>query len=439
MASHGVSSGPHSVWGGRPLSNIRILSGTARVAVAMLIAAGVLLAAAPAHAAKAKPKKLTRYAASGEVCKPVKPLTEETQPSSGSVSGALPAPPAGQKWRLTFGVNTNGFTVRVFLGDDQVGSGLIRWDRSYRFLLSLDDFDVAGSTVDVSGRIEGCNISAPDPVTKITAAITGPLQLADDIELMNGDLVWDADGMRLNGDARILCASAGALRGTATVEYRTADSWTLHLLGSSEGTCIMEEELAIGGATIGGQVDSSGGTVDGRFTGRANVSAPSLPFGPWAATFTLTMTGPAKAMLLNFDADAESEAGWANVTIGPDGQLVISLNLKGGTTDEGEEVPSTEDAYVDPASLLPDLPTGTTAVRCRVPRLARGMTLTGARRTLRRANCGIRIKRVRSKKVRKGRVVGTPAKRGARLSAGRKVTVLVSGGPGPKRRATRRG
>lgn len=439
MASHGVSSAAHSVWGGRPLSDIRILSGAARVAVAMLITAGLLLAAAPAHAAKAKPKKLTRYAASGEVCKPVKPLAEDTEPSSSSVSGALPAPPAGQKWRFAFGTNTNGFTVRVFLGDQQVGSGLIRWDRSYRFLLGLHDFDVAGSKVSISGRIEGCNISSPDPVTKITAALTGPLLLADDIQLTKGELVWDADGIRLNGDARILCASAGALRGTATVEYRTADSWTLHLLGSSEGTCVMQEELSITGATIGGKVDSDSGRIDGRFTGRANVAAPSLPFGPWAATFTLTMTGPAKGTLLHFEADAESEAGWAKVTIGPDGKLVISLNLKGGTTSEGEDVPSTDDAYVDPASLLPDLPAGTTAVRCRVPRLTRGMTLAGARRTLRRANCGIRITRVRSKKVRRGRVVGTPARRGARLTAGRKVTVLVSAGPGPQRRATRRG
>jgi hypothetical protein len=406
----------------------------------MLIVLGALVAAVSAHAAKATPKKVTRYAASGEACKPVKPLTEDTEPSSSSVSGALPAPPAGRKWRFAFGANTNGFTVRVFLADQQVGSGLIRWDRSYRFLLSLDDFDVAESKVDISGRIEGCNISAPDPVTKITAAIAGPLSLTDDVQLTKGDLVWDADGMRLNGDARILCASAGALRGTATIEYRTADSWTLHLLGSSEGTCVMEEELAISGATIGGRLDNAAGRVDGAFTGRANVAAPSLPFGPWAATFQLTMTGPANAIVTAFDADAESEAGWAKVTVGPGGELVITLNLKGGTTGAGEEVPSTGDAYVDPASLLPDLPAGTTTVRCRVPGLKRGWTVAGARRTLQRANCGMRIKRVRSRTVRTGRVIGTYAKRGSRLSAGRKITVLVSAGPGPKRTsATPRG
>ena len=405
----------------------------------MLVAAAVLLAATPAHAAKAtSKKKITRYAASGEVCKPVKPLTEDTEPSSSSVSGALPAPPAGQKWRFGFTANTNGFVVRIFLGDQQVGSGLIRWDRSYRFLLGLDDFDVAGSKISISGRIEGCNISAPDPVTKITGAITGPLNLTDSVQLTKGDLIWDADGMRLNGDARILCASAGALRGAATVEYRTADSWTLHLLGSSEGTCVMEEEMSISGATIGGKLDNVGGQVDGRFTGRANVSAPSLPFGPWAATFTLTMTGPANAVVMNFEADAESDAGWAKVTIGPDGELVITLNLKGGTTNGGEEVPSTGDAYVDPASLLPDLPSGTTTVRCRVPSLKRGWTTTGARRILKRANCGMRIKRVRSLKVRKGRVIGTYAKRGARLSAGRQITVRVSAGPGPKQKKAKK-
>lgn len=342
----------------------------------------------------------------------------------------------GQKWRIGFAVSANGFVVRIFLGDEQVGSGLIRWDRSYRFTLDLKDYDIGGAPVDISGRLEGCDILADDPVTKVTGAIDGPVTLAQGIELTKGTLLWDSTGMRLTGDARITCATSGALRGSAAVDYRGADTWTMNILGSSDGpTCVMEDGFSIGDATIGGTITATAGTVDGKITGRANVSAPILPFGPWAATFELLMSGTTKAMVTNFSADAESEAGFAKVTIGPDGNLVITLNLKGGTTAGGEEVPSTGDAYVDPASLLPAAAPVVAAKRCKVPKLKRGATLTAVRKALKKANCAAKVKRVRSKKVKKGRVVGTVLKPGRQLRAGAKITVRVSlGAPRVRRR-----
>lgn len=407
----------------------------------MLVAVALLLAAAPAHAAKAK--KLTRYATSGETCKPVKPLTEDTEPSTSSVSGALPAPPAGQKWRIAFAANTNGFVVRVFLGDTQVGSGLIRWDRSFRLDLFLDDFDVSGTPVDIRGRIEGCDITDKQPLTKVTAAIDGTVQLADGISLSRGKLLWDKDGMRLEGTARIACSAGGALTGTATVDYRTPETWTLHILGSSEGTCVLDEGLSIRDATVGGTITAKDGALDGRLTGYAKVAGPQLPFGEWEAEFELLMTGTVKKSVLSFSADARNPAGFAKVTIGPDGELKIELNLIGGETSSGEEVPVT-DGYVDPASLLP--PPAPAAApkakrRCKVPKVKRGATLTTVRRAMTKANCKVRVKRVRSKKVRKGRVVGLYVKVGRFYKPGTRITVRVSAGKPkakPRKQAARR-
>ncbi|MBJ7331959.1 MAG: PASTA domain-containing protein [Solirubrobacteraceae bacterium] len=362
----------------------------------------------------------TAHAADREACKPVKALTEETQPSSGSVIKTLPAPPPGaDRWRVTFGTNLNGFVVRLFVGDEQLGSGLIRWDRSYRFTLALHD------PVDLSGRLEGCDLFAKDPMTKVTGSVGGPIALTDGISLSGAGVVWDAAGLRLRGDARIGCATGGALKGAGAVDYAGAGDWRLDVLGSSDGPpCVMEDGMEIGDATIGGTITSVAGLVDGKVTGYARVAAPDLPFGPWEATFALLIGGPNPG----FSADAKSAAGFAKVTIGADGKLVITLNLLGGETTAEQPAPDTGGDYVDPASLLPpSVKTPARAKRrCVVPKVKRGATLTSVRRSFSKANCRVRAKRVRSAKVRRGRVIGTSRKTGTKLAAGTKVTVTVS-------------
>ncbi|UUY04744.1 PASTA domain-containing protein [Svornostia abyssi] len=289
--------------------------------------------------------------------------------------------------------------------------------------------------MDISGRLEGCDIFAKDPITKVTASIAGPLQFTKTVALTKGELLWDSEGMRLKGDARITCATSGALKGSAAVDYRTPESWTLSILGSTDGpTCVMEEGFAIGDATVGGTITSKDGVVDGKITGRANVAAPILPFGTWAATFQMLMSGPQNKIATTFTADASNPAGFAKVTIGPDGKLVITLNLIGGTTDSGEEVPAT-DGYVDPASLLPPSAPVVPKARCKVPKIKSGATLASVRKALTKANCKAKVKRVRSKKVKKGRVVGLVLKPGRTLAAGTKVTVKVSAGAPTRKRS----
>lgn len=407
-----------------------MLSAAARLIAAALITSIALLAAAPAQADAAGTKKLTRYAAS-EACAPTKALSEDSQPSSGSVTAQLPAPPAGQKWRVGFAVNTQGFVVRIFIGDQQVGSGIVRWDRSFRFLLFLEDYDIAGSQVDISGRIEGCDINDKNPVSRISGTLDGPVQLADSISILKGDLVWDRNGIQIKGEARIACATSGTLKGAASIEYQSADTWTLHILGSSEGpTCVMEEGFSIGDATIGGTIKATGGTIAGKLAGRAKVAAPILPFGEWDATFELLMSGTVKATGMSFSADASNPAGFAKVAIGPDGNLVITVNLN--APPGGGPVGPAADAYVDPGPYLNPASSRPVVTRCRIPSIKRGSTLTTTRRAMTRANCKTRVKRVRSHKVRAGRVVGLVQKQGKTFNAGTTVTVRVSSGPGPR-------
>ena len=62
-------------------------------------------------------------------------------------------------------------------------------------------------------------------------------------------------------------------------------------------------------------------------------------------------------------------------------------------------------------------------VRCHVPRVI-GLTLRGARRRIRRANCSVgRVRRARSRRI--GRVIGQSPRAGAVRSSGFPVNLVV--------------
>lgn len=70
------------------------------------------------------------------------------------------------------------------------------------------------------------------------------------------------------------------------------------------------------------------------------------------------------------------------------------------------------------------------AKRCVVPKVKRGATLSSVRSALKKANCAApkSPRKVRSSKVRKGRVVALTRKTGTKLKAGTAVGIQVSGG-----------
>lgn len=72
---------------------------------------------------------------------------------------------------------------------------------------------------------------------------------------------------------------------------------------------------------------------------------------------------------------------------------------------------------------------GSSAKRCVVLKVKRRATLKAARRQLTRAGCRVKVKRVRSTSVKRGRVVGLSVKVGAKRPHRASVTIRVSRGP----------
>ena len=78
-----------------------------------------------------------------------------------------------------------------------------------------------------------------------------------------------------------------------------------------------------------------------------------------------------------------------------------------------------------PAHVGPYVVLGTPATRCIVPRLA-GKTLAATRTALRRAKCALgRIRRIRTRRARVGRVVAQGTRPGTRRPPGTKVAVTI--------------
>lgn len=144
------------------------------------------------------------------------------------------------------------------------------------------------------------------------------------------------------------------------------------------------------------------------------------------------------------------------------GQGNDTIHARDGERDSIDCGPGTDVAYVDPVDVTSGCETvvtgaqapgagggaatqrggsGTTpkggARRCVVPKVGRGATLKSARRALTKAGCKVKVRRVRSKAVRKGRVIGLtrrtgrrhrPVAAGRRLARGATIYVTVSRG-----------
>jgi hypothetical protein len=164
------------------------------------------------------------------------------------------------------------------------------------------------------------------------------------------------------------------------------------------------------------------------------VSVTSPANGATISASPVTVTGTASAgsgisslSVGGQTVPVEPSGTWsANVPLNPGSNpITILATDAAGNSAQGQLVV----AYQPPAPVSSSsLPPPPAPVICRGPR-TKGMKLLAAERALRRAHCRVgRIKHVSSKKIRRGRVMGTSPRVGRRLKAGAKVELSVSKG-----------
>lgn len=185
------------------------------------------------------------------------------------VEQALPAAPGGERWRFGFALNTSGVVVRVFLGDAQVGSGLVRYDGSYRMSVALSAYPVLGAKVTAAGEVAGRSLSDPAPVGGFGGRVDGQMQVARQVSVGDGTVAWDTDGLHVDATARLTCADGGIAAG-ATGTVKTDRDWSVRVAGqpSTEG-CAVSEDARVDAQSVGGELTSAAGEVTGGITAAA--------------------------------------------------------------------------------------------------------------------------------------------------------------------------
>lgn len=182
------------------------------------------------------------------------------------VEQALPAAPGGERWRFGFGLNASGVVVRVFLGDAQVGSGLVRYDGSYRVSLALAGYPVLGAKVSAAGEVAGRSLSDPAPVAGFEGRVDGQMQVAEQVSVGDGAIAWDTQGLHVDATARLACPQGGIAAG-AKGTVKTERDWTVRVAGRpATEDCTVSEDARVDAQSVGGELTSTAGEVTGGIT-----------------------------------------------------------------------------------------------------------------------------------------------------------------------------
>ena len=162
------------------------------------------------------------------------------------------------------------------------------------------------------------------------------------------------------------------------------------------------------------------------------VTITSPGSGSSVSSSPVTVTGTAVAgsgigsiTIAGQTVPVEPNGSWsANVSLNPGSNaLPVLATDAAGITAQGQLT-----IVYQPPSAAGSPPVTVNPVKCRVPR-TKGMKLLAAERALRRAHCRVgKIKHVSSKKLARGRVMGTTPPAGRRLAPGAKVALSVSKG-----------
>jgi hypothetical protein len=162
------------------------------------------------------------------------------------------------------------------------------------------------------------------------------------------------------------------------------------------------------------------------------VTITSPGSGSSVSSSPVTVTGTAVAgsgigsiTIAGQTVPVEPNGSWsANVPLNPGSNaLPVLATDAAGITAQGQLT-----IVYQPPSVAGSPPVTVNPLKCRVPR-TKGMKLPAAERALRRAHCRVgKIKHVSSKKLARGRVMGTTPPAGRRLAPGAKVALSVSQG-----------
>lgn len=149
--------------------------------------------------------------------------------------------------------------------------------------------------------------------------------------------------------------------------------------------------------------------------------------GTTASSTTLSGVASAGSGITSLAVDGQpvpvaSDGAWtAQVPLVPGSNTITAL-----ATDRAGATAQAQVAVVYDPPIPPSPPPR--AVKCRVPK-TKGMKLNAAERAMRKAHCKVgKVKHVKSKKVRRGRVMSTTPRAGRILRAGTKIELFVSKG-----------
>lgn len=172
-------------------------------------------------------------------------------------ASAVPVAP-GPGWRFSVGVAAGGITVRATSGYARL-SGLIRWNRSYSFTVSLTDYPFKGGRLSAGGTLSGADIFMPVPISGLSGYLTGPVEIAPNTAILGGAIDWTASGFAFRGGLRFLCTT-GSLDATASALIVDEDNFEVSALGQASA-CTLGRAGKVDGRTFWADISSTGGKV----------------------------------------------------------------------------------------------------------------------------------------------------------------------------------
>lgn len=285
-------------------------------------------------------------------------------------------------------------------GDDEVsGDG---------FTSASPDVIDGGPGTDRAGIGSWSNNSSGPPTPMITVSLDGA---ANDGRPGEGDNVTSLEQIKINSSATLI---AGAEAADFEIPSN-AGAVPSKLVGSPQADRL---KAAHGADEIDGGAGDD--TLEGGYGND-------------------TITGGPGRDTINADASGGCDFFVCNAPVGND--TVLARDGEADSIDCGV---GTDRAVVDAIDTVANCETvergtaggptppgggGTTGANtCKVPKISRGTKLSTARSKLKKAKCATRTVKVKSRKVRKGRVVKLSKKPGARVKTTTKVTIYVSRG-----------